>query len=437
MSRLFASLGLLLCLEAVASADSTLTDSPIGSFDPENAVAPTSAVEGPGIKIGEGTVLHPVFGLETGYVSNVFYSATNPVGAGVLRGLIQIGTGSMTGDRLTQPDGSEAGDQPSFQYRVSVRASYDALLSGDSVVRDTGGFGVGASFHGVANPQGTWTFGVDDDFARIIRAANFETSENVNRDINGLALNLLWHPQDSAFSGYLYYNNTVDIIEQDTDLYPDRLQNQLGIHPQWKIFPETQVYVDISGGIYTGLGTTQKESSFPFTAIGGIQTLLSLSLTLAAHAGYTNGFYSGGPSFSAPVFGAEAGYRYSPFGRVVLGFDWMYQDSINANYYRDAVIHALISHQIKPFTIEVQPELHFREYDGISTIIPGAPDTRDDTIISVIAGVHYSFRNWIAATLDYHFTDVSTDYRYPQMSGEPFNPSYVRHDILLGVRVAK
>jgi hypothetical protein len=436
MTRLFASLGILLALEAVAFADFSPIDSPIAQFDPDAAVAPITAVEGPGIKIGEGTVLHPAFGLETGYTSNVFYTATNPTGAGVLRALAQIGTGSVTGDRLGAAD-SEAPIEPSFEYRASVRLSYDALLSGDSTVRGTGGLGVGATFHGATTPHGPWTFGIDDDFSRIIRAANFETSENVNRDINALALNLLWHPTDRAISGYAYYGNTIDIFEQNQGVYPNRVLNNLGVHPQWKIFPETQVYVDLSVGFDTGIGDTTKESSVPFTAVAGVQTLLTLSLTASGQIGYTNGFYSNGPSYSAPTGNVQLGYRYSPFGRVVVGYTWLYSDSINANYYRDSAINALLVQQVGPLVLEVQPELHFREYSGIATLIPGAVDTRDDTIVSVVAGVHYAFRNWIAATLDYHFTDVDTDYRYPATATEePFNPSYIRHDILLGVRVA-
>ncbi|HEY1813810.1 MAG TPA: hypothetical protein VGG74_15770 [Kofleriaceae bacterium] len=413
------------------------SDAPITTFDPDDAVAPITAVEGPGVKIGEGTVLRPAFGLETGYTSNVFYSATNPVGAGIIRALAQIGAGSYTGARMDPAGDSDAAVEPGFQYRASARVSYDAILSNNSAATDTGGLGVGATFHGVVNPTGPWTFGVDEDFSRIIRAANFETSENVNRDLNQFALNLLWHPTDRAISGYVYYNNTLDIFEQNEGVYPDRLQHHFGVHPQWKIFPETQVYVDVSGSVDTGLGTTTKETAFPLVAVAGIQTLLTLDLTLGGQVGYTNGFYSGGPSYSAPTASAQLGWRYMRTGRIQLNYQWIYADSINANFYRDEVISALISQRLGGLVFELQPELHFREYDGIDTLIPGAIPTRDDTVVSIIAGVHYAFRSWIAATLDYHFTDVSTDYRYPATAtDEPFNPSYIRHDILLGVRLA-
>ena len=52
-------------LERAASADIAPNEISISAFNPGDAVAPASTVEGPGIKVGEGTVLHPVFGIET------------------------------------------------------------------------------------------------------------------------------------------------------------------------------------------------------------------------------------------------------------------------------------------------------------------------------------------------------------------------------------
>ncbi len=441
MTRLFASLALLLALEAVAVADISPNDLSIASFDPEDMVAPVSTVEGPGIKIGEGTTLYPAFGVETGFISNVFYTPDNPEAGGVLRLLAQIGAGSLNSIRLKPADESDsnASDAGSFQYRADLRASYDLMLSGNEAVQGTGGLGIGATLRGLTNPTGRWSFGFDDEFMRLIRAANFETDANTNRDINGLTLNLLYHPSDSSISGFAYYTNTIDVFERSEQQFADRMLNVFGLHPQWRWLPQTYVYADVSIGYDTGIGGSMKVSSTPFTAVGGLATLLTLKTTFDFHAGYTNGFYSTGPSYSAPTMGTQIGYRYSPFGRVLLSYDWLYSDSVNANFYRDHVIRLWWQQLVVPFVVMVQPEVHFREYQGISTLIPGAPDTRNDTIISVIAGVSYSFRNWIAATLDYHFTDVATDYRYMCTGMCPvpqLDPSFVRHELLLGMRVA-
>jgi len=437
MMRFFAPLALLLAFEASSAADITPNGVSITSFDPENAVAPVSTVEGPGVKVGENAAIYPVFGVETGYVSNVFYRADNPQAGGVLRLLAQVGAGSLEGIRLSSPaEGDTNKPNPDFQYRASVRASYDQML-GDGAVSDTGGFGVGALLRGLTNPAGRFSFGFSDDFERLIRAANFETDANTNRDINTFALTLLYHPSDSTLAASLYYSNTIDVFERNSQQFADRMLNTFGAHGQWRWLPQTTLFADVSVGINGGIGSSSKKvSSIPLTAVAGIQTLLTVQTTLGFHGGYTNGFYSSGQSYSSPTFGVDLGYRYSPFGRVALTYDWLYADSVNANYYRDHVIRLWVQHLVAPFVFMAQPELHFREYNGVGNVIMGAPDTRDDTIISVVAGVHYIFRSWIAATLDYHFTDVATDYRYMIGTYPVQDPSFMRHELLLGMRVA-
>ena len=78
-------------------------------------------------------------------------------------------------------------------------------------------------------------------------------------------------------------------------------------------------------------------------------------------------------------------------------------------------------------------ELHLRRYDGITLVNGGA--TRNDIIFSMAAGVHYNFRNWIAGTLGYNLAIVQTSYRY-MTDGLIDNPSYIRHELVAGVRVA-
>jgi hypothetical protein len=442
MTRLLASLGVVLSMVSTASADPSPNDISITSFNPEEAVAPASTVEGPGIKVGEGTVLHPVFGAETGFVSNVFYEEASEQGAGILRLLAQIGVSTLGAGRLNPTSTIEADDPQqnlgALEYRASLRASYDFMLTDNGAASDTGGLGLGASIHGMVNPSGRLAFGFDDDFERLIRAANFETDANTNRDINTFRALLFYKPRDSAINGFLYYDNRIDIFERSEQSFADRMTHRLGVHPQWRFLPQTQAYVDLSWAYTTKLDSdSTKVDSYPLVVRAGLQTLLNVNTTLNLDAGYTNGFYSDGPSFSAPVISATIGYRYSPLGRVTAGYMLIYEDSINANYYRDHVIRASLQQIIKPLVFMVQPELHLREYNGINTALPDimGPDTRDDVIISVIAGAHYAFRNWMAATLNYRFSSVSTDYMYT-IGGMTDDPGFVRHELLAGIRVA-
>lgn len=435
MTRILLSMGLLLSSVTVAFAQASPSDITIASFDPSNSVSPISAVEGPGVKIGEGTVLRPVFGVSTGMINNVFYEETDLQSTAVLRLLAQVGTGSLGKDRLTPTD-EENGTVRSgnLEYRADLRASYDLMLSSNDTVSETGGLGLGGTLHLLTNPSGRFSFGVDDNFVRLIRAANFETGVNTNRDINTLALRVIYHPQDRALGGHLYFTNRIDIFERNEQSFADRLQNRLGIHPQWRWLPQTTLFADVSMGIFSGLGAdSTKVTSYPLTAVAGIATLLSLKTTLNVQAGYTRGFYSAGPDYSAPTVGISLGYRYSPLGRAVLTYDWVYEDSINANFYRDHVVRLWVQQLFVPFIVMVQPEVHFRRYEGITAVM--GPPTRDDVIFTVVGGVHYNFRNWLAATLDYRFASVNTNYVYASDGGMD-SPSFNRHELLLGMRFA-
>jgi hypothetical protein len=433
MTRLIALIGCLVCLEAVASAQAPNTS--ISAFDPEAGVAPIEMIEGKGVKIGEGTTLHPVVGMQTGVVSNVFYEDANTSAAGVLRLFGQVGAGSLSGLRLV-PAENIAADQPqetkgSFEYRAELRLAYDFMLSGNDTVQETGGLSIGATFRGLTNPMGSWSFGFNDTFTRLIRAANFETDANTNRDINNLSLNLLYHPQGRTLANNLYYSNTLDIFERSEQRFANRMMHRFGTRPMWRWLPETVVFADLSWGYSGAIGSSTKTSSAPLQLMGGVATLFTPKTTLNFQAGYVNGFYSAGPSYSSVTLGAQLGYQHSPLGRIALAYDLLYQDSVNANFFRDHVVRLNVQQLFVPFVLMVQPEVHFRRYEGVTVVM--GPPTRDDLIFSVIAGIHYNLRNSLAATLDYHFSSVSTDYMYTTPDGVVDDPGFSRHLLLAGV----
>jgi len=431
-----------------ATADNGLPAAP-AEMDPEDAINPISMVSGSGIKVGEGTIFQPQLGVETGVVSNVFYENTSPVTAGLLRILFEIGTGSLPNSRLAfraTPD--EDPNAPAtqtltttsngdFQYSANLYATWDQYLSTNRDVNAQGGLGGGLLLRGLVNPQRPLQLGFQEHFNRTVRATNFESRSDTDRDVNELGLRLSYIPTGRSLSGYLYYENTIDVFESENQRFANRLQNVIGARVNWQWLPLTRVFVDVSQGYYTGIGDSTKVNSAPLTVQGGIQTALTLNTTLNAHVGYTNGFYASGPSYASVLAGVLLGYRYSPLGRVTALYSYDHQDSINANFYRDHHFQLTVEQYFAPFLVFVQPELMLRRYDG--TIVMGTGTTgnvRDDVILGATAGVRYSFRDWLAATLDYHLASVQTDFKYDTGTGLIDDPSYVRHELLLGVRAA-
>jgi hypothetical protein len=429
-----------------ALADDGIPPAP-AALDPSSAVNPTSTVvSGAGIKVGDGTILRPQFGIETGVISNVFYEPDGPVTAGLLRLLVEIGTGSLSGQRLTlqtardeedpaAPQAVTAANTGSFQYTADVYATWDQYLSTNDNVTAQGGLGGGLLLRGLVNPQHAVQFGFQDHFSRVLRSTNFESNSATNRDVNELALRLSYVPIGRSLGGYLYYQNRIDVFEASEQQFANRMHNTVGLRVNWQWLPLTRVFGDVSAGYFTGIGSSDKVNSFPFSVLGGIQTALTLHTTLNAHIGYENGFYSTGPSYSSLAAGVLFGYRYSPLGRVTALYEYDHQDSINANFYRDHMFQVGFEQFLVPFMVFAQGELRFREYDG--TIVPGTMgNTRSDVIAGANVGMRYSFRDWIAGTLDYMLQNVQTDFRYDVGNGMLADPSFVRHELVVGVRAA-
>jgi hypothetical protein len=413
-------------------------------MDPGEAVLPNDPIlEGAGVKVGEGTVIHPLVGLETGVVSNVFYEDQNPTAAGVLRLLVEIGTGSLPAERTTVGSTDDKNgtaetaanvSKGDFAYNANLYLTYDQYLSGDSDVTNQGGLGIGFLARGTVNPQRTFRFGFLEDFNRVIRSVDFETqSDNANRDLNQLVLQLQYFPEGRNLSGYLYFEDKFDLFEDENQRFADRTQNALGVRLNYQWLPQTRTFLNVSEGVYTGLGSdSRKVTSYPLLALLGIETALTLRTTVQARLGYTHGFYEAGPDFSALTGGIQFAYRYNPLGRVTLLYHYTHEDSINANFYGEHFIQAGIEHYFVPFLVFANGEIHLRDYQGL--LIPGNMNSRDDFIAAANAGLRYGFRHNIAATVDYHFAAVQTDFRYMAAGIAPEDPSYVRHELLAGVR---
>jgi hypothetical protein len=397
-----------------------------------------SIVEGPGIKLGEGLVLHPTVGLETGFLSNVFYEDTDVEPSGILRVLAELHLASLSNQRLgaEAPDSGEP-DKGDFNFRAGLRVEYDEFISGNDAVQAQRDVGVDASVAGIVFPQGTWMFAFADNFRRDVRPTNYESRGGVDRDVNHLRLFLTYQPGGRALSATLRFQNTIDVFESESHEFANRVQNTLGLRVAWQWLPVTQFFADASIGYFTGLGDgSEKVTSLPLRLMVGTSTALTTTTTLNAIVGFGKGFYEEGADYTNVLFGAEFGWRYSPLGRVLLLYRYDFADSINANYYRDHEIKVGLDQQIGEFELMASADLRFRRYEGLPADVMSTGGVRDDLIFAAELGGRYHFREWLAATLDYRLVVDETDFRYTPAPGVSDDPSYVRHEIVAGILAA-
>jgi hypothetical protein len=402
----------------------------------------TEVVEGAGIKVGEGTVIHPVLGIESGVVYNVFYESggETPVASGLLRVIADFSVGSLPSERLqTLPDEvPETHNFGDLAFRADLHAQYEEYLSTREQVRAQRGVSLGLLARGIVFPRRTWQFGFHEDFRRENRPVNFESDADTDRDINRVGVELRYRPEGRAIAGELRYENTIDYFEATEQQFANRIHHTIGVQAGWKLFPVTRIYGDVSLGFNGAFGDrSTRPSSMPLRIIAGIQTALTVKTTLNGRIGFGKGFYDTGPDFTNVTGAVQFGYRFSPQGRVTALYDYDFFDSINANYYTDHALQLKLEQVIRRVGFTAAAELRFRHYAGVISEVMGSSPDRDDIIFTVPIGAAYHFRDWIAATLDYRYDTHQTDFRYLPETGEPMDdPSYTRHVLMAGVRAA-
>ncbi len=403
----------------------------------------SEVVEGAGVKVGDGTVLHPVLGIETGVVTNVFYEdgSEGRRVAGLLRIIAEIAAGSLPSERLQAPSEQDASTENygDFAFRVELSAQYEEYLSSVDAVQAQRDIALAALARGLVFPKRTWQFAFSEEFRRENRPVNFESSDNVDRDLNRIGLELRFRPEGRTVTGALRYSNVIDYFEDESQHFANRISHTVGAQAGWQFFPVTRGYLDASFGFVGGLGSAStRPDSNPVQLKLGLATALTVKTSLHGRIGYSRAFYETGPDFSNITGSLQLGYRFSPQARFAAIYEYDFHDSINANFYRDHAAKVRFDTRRDRFAFGAGAEIRFRLYRGvIQEVMGGTSEDRSDVIFSTPLSAVYNFQNWIAATLDYRFTLDHTDFRYNAAPGDmPDNPSYQRHSLMAGVRAA-
>ncbi len=415
------------------------------------AFAQEAVVEGPGVALGEGAVFHPSIAVETGYISNVFYEDgdlpdNDPVGSAIVRAIAGFSIASQTHTPAGEIEPAiQSEDEPveeppppaTVDFRFGGQFILNGYLSDNENVTDQTDLGIGLNGDVVFLPQGDFSVRLTDDFIRDARPHNFESTGNLNRDYNHFTGGAMIQPQGRTISFGARYENTIDRFESDDAAFANRIQHLIGLRGEWRLYPYTKFFADASLGFFDSLGDEGmafKSASKPLRLQVGVGTALTEVTTLRGYIGYANGFYDEGTNFSNVIGGAEFGYRYTQYGRFKLTADYNFQDSLQANFYRDYAFLASIDQQVGLIVLGADTGIRLRRYEGIPAGIGGDPQ-RDDVLFSGAVRAAYLLRDWLAITSRFEALIDSTDYEY--MAGAVTDtPAFNRYEAYIGVSAA-
>ena len=409
----------------------------------------SEAVEGPGYPMGEGTVLHPIFGAEAGFTDNVFsaYRNSQRHASGILRLVAEAYIASKDVDPSAAAlaeeaalEGEESAEPAAqaIQFRGGGRLEYTEYLSTDGVVRSQRGIGADLTGNLLVAPEGTFSFGVKDHLIRSTKPTNFYSFEGTNRIANTLTLALTYQPGGRTMKGGLRWENQIDVFEDSDQQFGNRMINAIHGGFDWQLFPYTKLYADASYGFISPMGDggaipSIKRGASPIRGGAGVATAITELFTVKAHVGWAYASYAGGTGYNTPIFGTEVGYRYSPTGRVVGEYLWDHRDSLNSDYYRDHMFGIHVDQNVGRIVATGGLDFRLRHYSGIPMAV-GAP-TRDDILFAATVRASYVFKDWLAGVAEWRTEIDDTAYRSVFM-GDVSDPSYVRTEVTAGIRAA-
>lgn len=396
------------------------------------AAQDANIVEGPGYKVGEGTVVHPDASIEAGFTSNTFRNEGN-VPAGIIRMLISASLASAGPERTNNadtllPPESGPSEPPKVSFRFGGQLGWEQYIAftNDANERERvqaqSNFPLELDGEVIAYPQGRTSFKIRDQFERTTEPRKNESAGSLTRDINELYLGLDHKPGGGALLFGARYQNLIDRFESPDSAFANRMNHTVSARAEWQWLPITRLFADASFGFFGGLGgDSTKTSSNPLRIAIGAASAITERTTLRGNIGFGKGFYSAGSDFTNVIGGLQFGYRYSPFGRITTAYSYNFQDSMQANFYRDHALIVRLDQQLGRVVLDGGFGARLRAYRG-------DPMTAHDAfIVDGFLRGHYVFRDWLAA--------VAAVNIYSDNTSDGFI-SYQRFDLFAGLNAA-
>ncbi|MFH0902081.1 MAG: hypothetical protein V2A73_15735 [Pseudomonadota bacterium] len=376
-------------------------------------------LEGEGVQVGEGLVLHPQTDLATVYQNNVYSQSNDDPTGKVSSPILRIGIGG----ELATTDNSQASR---LQFRSSANFTWHQYLGSDKRLDNTNDLGIGVLLEAKINPNQPFSFVLRDGFTRSVRPPRGALADNLDRDRNELLVGALYKPGGGALQGYLNYGMSYDRFETELMSYPDRMANKFTLGGRWQWLPMTQLLLEGQWAIATpSKETAFKSSSTPLRVTAGISSLITSTFGTVVRVGYGNGFYKTGANFNSYLALVEGRFAFGPMVRLSLGYSHDFTDSVVSNFYTDHAFYARSAIKLgQSVDARLRGELRLRSYpygklvefdDGDSHYrFCGdegcASSDRSDTILNIDGGIDYHAAKWLTLGVGYSFHHNDTEF---------------------------
>ncbi len=381
-----------------------------------------------GVRLGPSLVLNTGLGAELGYTSNVFYEEDNrnPDSSAIAR--------LMASFALTSAPVPK--DSPKrYELLASLSATYQEYLSGQEKITRNRDVAVSALLRALVYAGQHVALGVEDSFTRAIQPTDFE--ENLNRDINRLALWVGWKPGEGAVEVKAGYAYNFDIFESSSDVFGalDRSAHEFFLNARWQYLPITRFFFDYNQQITNPDADSGRSAGAPMKLTVGVSTLFSAKTHVQARVGYDNGFYedravaANSANYSSVLAGVDLTWLPTPLSKLTLSYEHNFADSVFSNFYVDDVVRLRYDQNTGGrLSLRGKAEYRHRSYEGLPDGLAFNDTRRVDNILTGEALVDYALTTRYFVGAGYIVVSDQSDFRI--MSGTTTeDPSYLRHEV--------
>ena len=400
--------------------------------------------EGIGIRVGD-LELHPGFGAEVGYDSNVFLQDTDTQSAPIMRltGHLNLATlgPERRGDDGTA-EGAERRDPPSVAFRGGLSASLYHYFATDTPTNVEGDLDLRL----IINPERPFSVTLFENFGRTVRPFTSPGADNYARDENTAGVNLDFGTRGQIFKGRAGYAFNIDHFEGEDFRFGRSNAHHIDLGTSWRFLPQTAALYDLdiyaTGYTNSASSAISRSDSIHVRSRVGFNGAITNRLSLMGVAGYAAGFYDSGDEFDSVVGQLELRWQVNPGTRLAIGYDRDFFRSIMGNFHRRDRGYANFQMLVAgSFMLALDASAGLYDFGSIvgpggAGVGAGGDSQRSDVRVDASLFAEYRAADWLGINATVGYIGDFTDFEFAPITGAPTDPAkYSKLEAWGGVRL--
>lgn len=403
-----------------------------------------SRAQGPGFRLGN-LELHPGFGAEVGYDSNVFFEDSDgprePTGSAIFRFTPHIFLSTLTNQRETEGEGVADGDSaPMLEFSAGVSGQVYIFLEDEA----RNNVALDADLDLNINPKGRFGFQITDHFRRSVRPftgrANEET-RNYALDTNTASAIVHARSRGGVIQSSLGYSFRLHFFEGSSFKYANHFGHQVSADIHYRFLPNTSLFWDATfdqANFYNDGGPLNLSDNWRVRTRVGLNGVITPRLSATAAIGYTASFVKSPLFDDVDTVIALAGLklRLTPTTTFAFGYERENQSSIVGLYrIQDRGYLDFQWLFARSFLLGLNFWVaHMKFGDVIDAAGMATVEDRTDVFLQARLYAEYRFTEWLGLNASVAYFGDYTDFEYPSVVG-PDPAGFNKFEAWLGLRV--